>query len=198
MWAAETKQLDAHTRKTMVHWEGKRLMARQAYELFSSSAPFRQAFIDHLCAEPFPALFWETPPLTKNAADRPFEYVVTEASRLATASPEVEAFGEHFEKDSSGDGVVVFENLSRDAMLVVPCPRTDHAHYTHVAAFLRGAPPAQVHALLSALGRSVLERINDRPLWVSTAGMGVYWLHVRLDSRPKYYRYAPYASQSGG
>jgi len=36
------------------------------------------------------------------------------------------------------------------------------------------------------------------PPWVSTAGMGVPWLHVRLDTRPKYYRHAPYRSVSRG
>jgi len=30
------------------------------------------------------------------------------------------------------------------------------------------------------------------PTWLSTAGGGVAWLHVRLDTRPKYYRYNPY------
>jgi len=32
---------------------------------------------------------------------------------------------------------------------------------------------------------------NDIPM-LSTAGMGVYWLHVRLDTRPKYYQHTPY------
>ncbi len=38
----------------------------------------------------------------------------------------------------------------------------------------------------------VLGMISDRPIWLSTAGGGVAWLHVRLDSTPKYYGYAPY------
>ncbi len=32
--------------------------------------------------------------------------------------------------------------------------------------------------------------------WVTAvlaAGLGVAWLHIRLDDRPKYYRHAPYA-----
>ncbi len=37
-------------------------------------------------------------------------------------------------------------------------------------------------------------RVGDRPTWLSTAGHGVAWLHVRLDTRPKYYRYTPYVS----
>ena len=35
-------------------------------------------------------------------------------------------------------------------------------------------------------------RVGARPIWLSTAGHGVAWLHVRLDSRPKYYLHAPY------
>ena len=27
----------------------------------------------------------------------------------------------------------------------------------------------------------------DQKLWVSTSGLGVFWLHLRLDSYPKYY-----------
>jgi NADH:ubiquinone oxidoreductase subunit len=35
-------------------------------------------------------------------------------------------------------------------------------------------------------------RVGEQPVWLSTAGMGVAWLHVRLDDRPKYYGYSPY------
>jgi hypothetical protein len=30
------------------------------------------------------------------------------------------------------------------------------------------------------------------PLWVSTSGLAVPWLHLRLDARPKYYGFEPY------
>jgi hypothetical protein len=32
-----------------------------------------------------------------------------------------------------------------------------------------------------------------RRFWISTSGLGVPWVHVRLDSYPKYYQYRPYA-----
>ena len=35
---------------------------------------------------------------------------------------------------------------------------------------------------------------TESPVWVSTAGMGVSWLHVRFDSRPKYYRWGEYTT----
>ncbi|MBK9263103.1 MAG: hypothetical protein IPM54_25280 [Polyangiaceae bacterium] len=155
MWSTDTKQLDSRTRKSIIHWNGVPLSTRRAYELCLSSAPFRQAFIDDLCAVPFAAFFWETPPLTADTAERGFEYVVTDAPTLAMALPEVQAFSEHFGKDASGSEIVTFENLGRDAMLVVPCPIAEQIRYTHLGAFVRGAPQAQVHTLLSALGRAV-------------------------------------------
>ena len=35
-------------------------------------------------------------------------------------------------------------------------------------------------------------------VWMSTNGMGIPWLNVRLDTHPKYYTYAPYRSVGGG
>jgi hypothetical protein len=35
-----------------------------------------------------------------------------------------------------------------------------------------------------------------KPVWFSTSGMGVAWLHFRLDQRPKYYTYRAFAEQT--
>jgi hypothetical protein len=61
-----------------------------------------------------------------------------------------------------------------------------------MAAFIRDAPEAQKHELWQAVGAAMAARLDARPVWLSTAGMGVSWLHIRLDSRPKYYGFAPY------
>ena len=113
-------------------------------------------------------------------------------AKLVPASPEIDAFREHFARDEDGDGVVAFDNLGGDATLVVPCPLASPDAYAHLAAFVRKAPAPQVHALFRRVAEESLARLSARPLWLSTAGMGVYWLHVRLDARPKYYRHAPY------
>jgi hypothetical protein len=162
--------------------------------MLRSNETFRSQLIAALAESPFAAYFWETPPVMASSLDRPFEFVLSDACVLAKASPDTGAFHEHFERDDDHDGVVVFENLGRDATLVVPCPLASDEIYAHLAAFLRGAPATQSHALLRCVADEVLRRVSDQPLWVSTAGMGIYWLHVRLDSRPKYYRYAPYKS----
>jgi hypothetical protein len=100
-----------------------------------------------------------------------------------------EAFAEHFRPDRS---VVTFDNLGGDAMLIAPCPGGERSNYSHLASFVATAPAPQQDALWQAVGRAMEKRIGARPLWVSTAGLGVAWLHVRLDDRPKYYRHAPY------
>ena len=42
-----------------------------------------------------------------------------------------------------------------------------------------------------------LHRSPEETTWLSTSGLGVYWLHVRLDSYPKYYTYRPYKATKG-
>ncbi|MEL7448175.1 MAG: hypothetical protein AAFN78_03145, partial [Pseudomonadota bacterium] len=64
----------------------------------------------------------------------------------------------------------------------------------HLADFLRTADASQVHAFWQAVGEAVAEKIGDETLWLSTSGLGVYWLHARLDRRPKYYTHTPYRS----
>jgi len=81
---------------------------------------------------------------------------------------------------------------SSDLVLVVPCPIGPPAAYAHLASFLRQAPVEQMHTLWEMVGEAVESRLGAAPVWVSTAGMGVSWLHVRLDDRPKYYGYRPY------
>ena len=88
--------------------------------------------------------------------------------------------------------VVTFANLGRDAILVVPCPVAEFSAYGHLAAFVRFAPEQQRHALWKSVGAAMAGRVGAKPVWLSTAGAGVSWLHVRLDDRPKYYGFGSY------
>ena len=94
--------------------------------------------------------------------------------------------------DDDDQGIVSFANLSGDATLIVPSPRIGIDAYGHLAAFIRQAPSSQIDKLWRVIGSTVKSRIGKTPLWLSTAGGGVAWLHVRLDSYPKYYGYSPY------
>jgi len=151
----------------------------------------RSALTHALAAAPFVAYRWECPPVTSVTVDRPFEFVLLESPRLVRR-PDQHTFSRYF---SDSSVVVEFPSLARDAVLLVPCPLdVDPASYVHLAAFLREAPEAQVHELWMRVGDAMQERVNRRPVWLSTAGGGVAWLHVRLDDHPKYYAYPPYRS----
>ena len=85
-------------------------------------------------------------------------------------------------------------------MLVAPCERAERAHYGHLAAFVRGSIAPAQHAALwrkvaNELRRTLAARGEGTATWLSTEGSGVPWLHVRLDSRPKYYHYHPYRAK---
>jgi hypothetical protein len=137
---------------------------------------------------PFDAFRFETPCLSRRTAAGPLEFVLVDAPELrGPADPG--AFREHFR---AGETAVAFDNLGGDARLVAPCPAGAADAWTHVAAFSRQAPPDHQHGLWRLVGRELAARLGDRPVWLSTAGDGVPWLHVRLDDTPKYYRYDPW------
>ncbi len=91
-------------------------------DVWEHDEAFRAYFISILSESPFSAFRWETPPITRDTANRPFEFVLLNSPGLAR-KPDTNSFADYF---------------------------------------------------------------------TSTAGGGVSWLHVRLDSWPKYYGYAPY------
>jgi len=142
---------------------------------------------------PFGEVFFETPVLTGERLDTPAEFVLVEAD--LRSEPDPSAFDEHLEVVGVGEvPVKTFVNLGGDATLVVPTPMSDDARRNYLRSFLRTAPKMQVHSFWAAVALAMQQRIGDSPVWVSTSGGGVPWLHLRLDDRPKYYTYRPYAS----
>lgn len=154
---------------------------------------FRDFFIAELAATPFSAFFWEMPAIRGRETGSCYEYVAIESEALAGLSSDPQAFESSFRARSKS--VVTFRNLGGDALLVAPRPVADPRSYGHLASFVRSAPPHQCHELFRTLAR-VLARVLPvwrGSLWISTSGLGVPWLHIRLDSFPKYYNYRPYA-----
>lgn len=68
--------------------------------------------------------------------------------------------------------------------------------YAHLADFIKTAPAVQQLQLWKKLAEETIRRLSSlsdgQKLWISTSGLGVSWLHIRLDSVPKYYNYEPY------
>ena len=153
---------------------------------------FRSYFLGVLADAPFAAYRWETPAVTNATVDQAFEFVLLDAPRL-DRPPDPAAFAGQFRSKPADASVITFPNLGGDAVLVVPRPEGPPAAYGHLAAFVRQAPERQKHDLWPAVAAAMKARIGGDPVWLSTAGAGVPWLHVRLDNSPKYYGHRPYA-----
>ena len=168
--------------------EDRPLTTEEVVALWRDDKEFGTYFSHLIADSDFESLRWETPATTSATLGRPFEFVLVDSPGLAR-NVDAHCFAQHFSDSAS---VVRFTNLRGDAELVVPCPITHHAVYRHLASFLREAPDSQCQQLWRAVGQAMTDRVSDVPVWLSTAGAGVSWLHVRLDSRPKYYSYKPY------
>jgi hypothetical protein len=191
MWTPRKEMLaNGRTIRVVIDRDSTPISYAEILHSWQSDANFREIFTGLLADAPFSAFRFETPPLTTLNANRPFEFVLLDSPDLNRAA-DADAFAEHF-KSASKTGVVAFPNLGHDAIMIVPCPIAGPSAYGHLAAFVRQAPEEQRHALWVLVGAEASRRLSKKPFWLSTAGAGVSWLHVRLDDRPKYYGYEPY------
>ncbi|WP_157596385.1 DUF6940 family protein [Plesiocystis pacifica] len=155
---------------------------REVVEGWAKDAAQREACLARLGGREAPAFLWETS-ASQTGAER-FEERIIPAPGLARAPADSSAFVAHL-----GAGVVAFDNLRGDSRLVAP--PDEGRDYGHLGAFLDHAGGRLQHALLRYLALEILAWWADPDrgaLWVSTHGMAVPWLHLRLDPRPKYYR----------
>ena len=193
MWDTQIDTMDGgRVRQVRILYDGKPVSYAEIVERWRSDGVFRAFFIGILADAPYGAYLWETPPITRLSSTRAFEFVLVDSPALARLIPDPDAFVSHFEATETGAEVAVFPNLGGDALLVTPTPQAPLSAYPHLAAFARTAPAKQQHTFWRTVGSKVADRLADRSLWLSTNGLGVAWLHVRLDSRPKYYTFEPY------
>ena len=168
------------------------LSTKQLFEGWYWSESFRDLFIAELAASPYHAFFWEMPPVSREVLENPFECAVIGSDALAGMRADDSDFAEHL--IDAKNSVASFPNLAGDALLIAPSKISNADCYVHIAAFLRDGPREQQHALFQLLAKETENLLNTgRRFWVSTSGLGVPWVHVRLDSYPKYYQYRRYA-----
>lgn len=170
---------------------------RDAIEcLVRKDETFLRAFLRVLRGCSFLTFFLEFPAVSgRTVSMRRFEFVLVDAPALRGTIPDVDAFRQHFRRSH----VASFFSLSGDAFLIVPVPRsrrTDLMVYTSIAPFMRQrSMKRQVVDVFSHAAKKLLQSLRidpTRDFWLSTSGLGIPWVHVRIDITPKYYTYTPY------
>jgi hypothetical protein len=192
MWSTLTEEI-ADGYIVRVYRQNVLLRFSEVSSSWQSDPQFRTLFNQLLADAPYAAFRWECPPITHLSVDRTFEFAIVDSPELESEA-DSSAFREHFK--TTTEEVVSFPSLNRDSLLIAPYPIANSDVYAHIAAFVRNAPDSQKDALWRLVGKLMEEQVSAAPLWLSTAGAGVPWLHVRMDQRPKYYRHSGYRKTS--
>ena len=161
----------------------------QVFELLMNSDEFSEFYNTQLSKSNFSAFYWENKPLNVHTMDGSYECNLVNSKALAHQAPDPHTFRNHFRKDQS---VVSFMNLGGDALLIAPCPVKRHPGYSHIGTFVRTADKGQIREFWMDVASATIDTVGDSPVWLSTSGLGVSWLHARIDSRPKYYQTEEY------
>ena len=129
--------------------------------------------------------FWETAPLT--SLNSPFKQRFVKAPQLKSLKEDYSAFQSHFKNLNPRTSVVSFWNKSGDTRLIVPVPLQGHT-YTTLKEFIDTAPRSQRIAFWKKAAKEIKKLVKVSPLWVSTHGLGVPFLHLRISDSPKYFK----------
>ncbi len=190
LWDVKAEEVGGG-RRFQVLRAGDTVSFGELFRLLEDDPGFVSWYTSLLASSEFASFFWEHPPLSTATYGDAAEFVLIDAPSLTGLRPDPEPFRSRFERHQ-GEDVAIFPNLGGDAVLVVPLPIGPAGAYVDLAAFVRRAPAAQIESLWRDTAQVVRGNLGTEPKWLSTAGMGVSWLHVRFDSRPKYYRFGPY------
>ena len=180
-------------RLTFLDTSQHKLSFDEFFQLLSSNESFCHFFNHALANIPFNGFYWELPAITASHLADDFECVVIGSDAFSHMEADWSPFSEHFKRlNGNNDHCVTFANLSGDAYLISPTPHLSSTPFPHLAYFVRNASTDYVIAVWRGLAKEVSRRAGEIPLWISTSGLGVHWLHIRLDRSPKYYQFAPY------
>lgn len=195
MFGAEVEDAGGGARKYRPVRDGAPLTWADVLDLWrGTDDSFRLFFIGMLKASACPCFRLETPAVTSAGVEQAFEFVLVDSPEIdLPADPR--DFQGYF--DGRPDDVLVFANLGGDATMVVPRPREGITGYAHIAGFVNHAPMEQQLLLWKTTGETLHEKLGKSPLWLNTTGGGVPWLHVRIDSQPKYYVFDEYKAACG-
>lgn len=189
MWTTFIIESSDQNIKFGINEEGSPISNQKFLQSLRDSREFRNFYNEFLAGSGFNAFFWENKPMTTETLDDDYECNIINSKFLAGRSPDSQTFSQYFDESKS---VVTFPNLGHDAELIVPCPEKENNCYTHIGSFVRKAAKKQIDDFWKITGRETLSSIGSKPIWLSTSGLGVFWLHARIDTIPKYYQTAEY------
>lgn len=176
-----------------LHVDGKPLPLTAFWESVDSDQ-FIRGYVAALTQVADEEFYWEHPPFHADDQTDAYEVAIVPAPALRSVRSNPSPFRSHF---TSTDRVVHFPNRGGDAVLIVPAPElldTGDKDYATIFRFLQNADE---ELLVDFFKTAFAVARENRPpqgsrAYLSTHGLGVHWLHARVDGRPKYYHMKEY------
>ena len=185
-FSIEIKERNDNTVRFRLKKGEQNLSFKEVFELWGSSSAFVAFYVDELIKLDYQAFYWEHPAIKTAFLPKKYECTLQKSQVLEHRNVNENAFKDYL---YSKEKVVDFINLGGDARLVAPTKQTAKEAYKHLGKFIRLAEAEQIIQVFKRVGILIFEELEKRKLiWLNTAGLGVIWLHIRMDTRPKYYK----------
>ena len=156
---------------------------------------FQKEFINILKNSPYNSYYFQTPNI--RSLNDPIEFVLIKSETLHKKTADWTKYKEYMKRKPRNRTSLSFDNLSGNTKLVVPFNKKENIKYGHLKDFILNASKEEIRDILLKVGEEVENYknnsiTNEKPLFLSTHGDGVPWLHFRIESSPIYYLYKPY------
>jgi hypothetical protein len=134
---------------------------------------------------------WRTSVINKNV-DLPYKEEFTIDKRLEGRKQDYTPFlkppSSLLSKENENKKYAIHSiNLPKDTILVIPKPRTNKK-FTNIYYFMKNASNIQQKEfwiLVAKQAKKMLKKFDN--IWISSQGLGINYLHIRICSYPKYY-----------
>lgn len=162
------------------------LTYQEIFDLWEQDTSFVKFYVEALKAIGYTAFYWEHPALKTAYLKKQYECILQKSKPLEYLPINEKAFSDYINNEPE---VEDFMNLGKNARLVVPTKKSEEAIYNHLGKFIRLAKEEQIFSVFNRVGKVIKSELEQREfIWLNTAGLGVIWLHIRMDMRPKYYK----------
>ncbi len=175
-----------HSVRFRIKKKGEFLSFKEVFTLWAENVGFIKFYKEALIAFGYQAFYWEHPAINEAFLEKKYECILQRSKPLENLQSNENTFKEYIHANNQ---VADFMNLGKNARLIVPTKQTDQEVYNHLGKFINFAKDEQIIKIFQQLGDAVLEELKEeKAIWLNTAGLGVIWLHIRLDTKPKYYK----------
>lgn len=135
---------------------------------------------------PFKYYMLKSPCLKCNVS---FQFNINDETHpMSKMKLDCETYKKYFKKNEK---IAIFMNPSGKTKLIVPkmLKNIDKNNYLNISTFSRNSPLTQQIELWRKVFREMIkcDKTNQK-CYLNTHGLGIGWLHVRIDKTPKYYK----------